>query len=57
MKENYSRVNEAIEKLNKEELRLFSIYSRHDGAERKLEVLNKLVVVINQIEVLKLLKQ
>lgn len=38
--------------LQKEELRLFGIYNRHASPQSKLDTLNRLIAVINKIEVL-----
>jgi hypothetical protein len=46
-------INETITSLEKEELRLFHLYNRHGTTRFKLEILNKLIVVINKIEILK----
>lgn len=46
-------VKEKITELEKEELKLFHSYNRHAQAKVKLEILNRLIVVINQIDILK----
>lgn len=41
-----------INDLKTEELKLFHSYNRHAQPQVKLEILNRLIVVINQIDVL-----
>lgn len=49
-------IEETLNSLEKEELRLFHAYNRHATAQFKLDILNKLIQVINKIDVLKSIK-
>lgn len=49
-------ITSKIEELKVVELHLFSVYNRHASTQNKLDILNKLIVVINKIEVLNELK-
>lgn len=46
-------VQNKLDTLKNEELMLFHSYNRHAATDVKLEVLNRLIVVINQIDILK----
>lgn len=46
-------IQNRLNQLQCEELRLFHSYNRHAQGSVKLEVLSKLTVVINQIETIK----
>jgi len=46
-------VAETLTSLQTEELRLFHAYNRHATSQYKLDILNKLIQVINKIDVLK----
>lgn len=49
-------VTETLNSLEKEELKLFHAYNRHANSQFKLDILNKLIQVINKIDVLKTIK-
>lgn len=49
-------IQETLNSLEKEELRLFHAYNRHATSQFKLDILNNLVQVINKIEILKTIK-
>lgn len=52
-----SEINNKIDELKREELKLFHAYNRHATSTMKLEVLNRLIVVINQIDVLNIVNK
>lgn len=46
-------IKDKIKELEREEFQLFSTYNRHKGEKWKVEHLQKLITVINKLDVLK----